>query len=334
MNPRPITHRYTDPVDQIWLDTARHIGLRVVRSSSAYAATDGDRTVSIAEAGALDADDCLAQMIFHELCHSLVEGPEAFDRADWGLDNTSERDVFREQACLRVQALLSLRHGLRRVLAPTTEFREFYDSLDADPLSDRSEDSTALAILAARRADEPPWAPHLARALEATAAIAREAAAFAAPDHLWSQLDPAAPSHPTGLTRHPRQESLCGECVWRDSSGECRQAESAVHELWPACERFERELDCQTCGACCRAAYDSVTVEREDPVIARHGELMVVRATYTELRREGDRCAALLGSIARGFTCSIYTERPQPCRDFELAGEHCIVARRRVGLTL
>ncbi|MEP7112338.1 MAG: YkgJ family cysteine cluster protein, partial [Ilumatobacteraceae bacterium] len=37
----------------------------------------------------LDADDSLAQMIFHEICHAIVAGPENFGSTDWGLDNNN-----------------------------------------------------------------------------------------------------------------------------------------------------------------------------------------------------------------------------------------------------
>ena len=54
----------------------------------------------------------LAQLILHELCHALVEGPGALNRPDWGLDNESARDVEREHACLRLQARLAQRQRL------------------------------------------------------------------------------------------------------------------------------------------------------------------------------------------------------------------------------
>ena len=75
---RDITHRYIDPLAQIWLSAAQRIGLSVRRTPDAYAATDGKGSLAIATDENLDADDSLAQMIFHELCHSLVEGEESF----------------------------------------------------------------------------------------------------------------------------------------------------------------------------------------------------------------------------------------------------------------
>jgi hypothetical protein len=169
---RPILHRYEDPLDRVWRAAASGVGLKIERSAECYAATDGRGTLIIGTGETLDPDDCLAQMIFHELCHSLVQGPESFEVPDWGLCNESDRDLPREHACLRVQAFLAGRHGLREVLAPTTDHRAFYDALGADPL-EGDDPSVPLARRAAVRARRAPWAPHLERALAATAAIAR-----------------------------------------------------------------------------------------------------------------------------------------------------------------
>jgi hypothetical protein len=180
---RQVHHRYVDPLDQIWLATARRIGLHIERAGDVYAATDGRGTLRIGTHATLDPDDCLAQMIFHELCHALVEGPASFVQPDWGLDNTGPRDVAREHACLRTQATLAGRHGLRALLAPTTDFRAYYDRLSEDPLTPGAmpadDASIALAEAALRRAELPPWAPHLETALRATAVIARAVAPFA-----------------------------------------------------------------------------------------------------------------------------------------------------------
>ena len=207
--PRQIGHCYLDPLDQIWLATAQRIGLRIERSGEVYASTDGTGALRIGTGATLDADDCLAQMIFHELCHALVEGPGSFAKPDWGLENIDARDVAREHACLRTQAALASQHGLRALLAPTTEYRAFYDQMSEAPLAPLTggaagdappgdpviiasgaasgigpgvalgDPSVALAQAALARAHEPPWAPHLEAALRATAAIAGIVAPFA-----------------------------------------------------------------------------------------------------------------------------------------------------------
>src|ERR1043166_3435986 len=99
MPPRDVTHRYRDPLDRIWLASAARLGLAVVRSSAAYASTDGRGTLHIGTPETLDPDDCLAQIVLHELCHALVQGDDSFAVADWGLDNETERDLEREWAC-------------------------------------------------------------------------------------------------------------------------------------------------------------------------------------------------------------------------------------------
>ncbi|HEX5061328.1 MAG TPA: hypothetical protein VFV99_18300, partial [Kofleriaceae bacterium] len=214
--PRVVTYRYIDPLTQVWLGTAQRIGLRVIRTPDAYAATDGSGTLAIGDDTALDPDDSLAQMIFHELCHSLVEGEESFTRADWGMDNTGPDHDWREHACLRVQWVLTGRHGLRTLFAPTTDFRaSFWDRLSDDVLSDRTDPSVQAAILGLRRAALPPWAPHLAEALAATARIAQEAAKLATePTVLWHGVTPAPAAHPTGLPAGAAS-GTCGGCAWR-----------------------------------------------------------------------------------------------------------------------
>jgi len=167
------THRYLDPLDAIWLEVARRVGFRVVRSPDVYASTDGAGTLTIGTPETLDPDDCLAQMIFHELCHSMIEGPSSLAVPDFGLDNESARDVVREHACLRLQAAVAEAHGLRAVLAPTTDFRAYYDALPGDPLGDGTDPAIPLARAARARFDAPPWAPHVDAGLRATSAVVR-----------------------------------------------------------------------------------------------------------------------------------------------------------------
>lgn len=173
--PRSVRHAYLDPLDAVWIAAVQRIGFRVVRSPEVFASTDGRGRLFIGSSETLDPDDCLAQMLFHELCHSLVQGESNLASPDWGLSNESDRDVVREHACLRVQAALAARHELRAFLAPTTEFRAYYDALPSDPLAPAHDPASSLAREALARAESPPWAPHLRRALDATNAIVRAA---------------------------------------------------------------------------------------------------------------------------------------------------------------
>jgi hypothetical protein len=311
------------------------MGLRVERGAHVYASTQPG-VLTLGQRDALDSDDCLAQMIFHELCHSLIEGEQAFDRPDWGLDNTSDVDTQNEHACLRLQAFLADRLGLRDVLAPTTEYRPYYDALPIDPLSPRSDPSVVRAILGAQRSEKPPWSPHLGQALRATAAIVHTTKAVIADrSSLFYVAQPIRGIHASGFATHVDPSKRCLDCAWLTDAGQCRHAPNIrLNPLLPACERYETALDCRACGACCRAAYHSVEVAVDDPIVKRHPELVVLRETYLELERRGDRCAALSGELETGFHCNVYADRPATCREFEREGENCLTARRRVGLSL
>lgn len=199
---REISAVYDDPLDLVWVRTAERLGLRIERSDEVFASyrppAGGPGTLVISTRDAFDPDDCLAQMIFHELCHALVEAPGGLARRDWGLENVDDRDVVREHACDRLQAALADRYGLREVLAVTTKWRAYYDALGDDPLGegedpDALDPAVPLARQAFARATEGPWAEALAAALEATAAIARAALPFAAPDSLLGRVSPERP---------------------------------------------------------------------------------------------------------------------------------------------
>jgi Fe-S-cluster containining protein len=97
------------------------------------------------------------------------------------------------------------------------------------------------------------------------------------------------------------------------------------------CDRFEPELDCLECGACCREAFDAVEITRRDPVRRLHPDLVEEADGRLRIRRvAGNRCAAL---VPGGYDCRIYPDRPRCCRDFERGGPNCVFARSRVGLT-
>jgi hypothetical protein len=237
-----------------------------------------------------------------------------------------------------VQWVLTGRHGLRGVFAPTTDFRAFWDTLSGDVLADRTDPSVQAAIRALRRVSEEPWNPHLQAALVASATIAQAVAPNSPRDTLWSTVTPHTGAHPTGL---PAGEGAgtCGTCVWRyasRSTSRCRHVTTKIADAWPACERYEAasNVDCQTCGACCREAYHSVEVSPRDRFVKRHPELVVKHETRLEVLRAGDRCANLQGDLRTGFACTHYEDRPQTCRDFTLGSDNCLTARRRVGLSL
>lgn len=325
----------TEEIERVWREAAERLGLRVVRTGDAYASSDGRGTISIGVGEALDVDDSVAQLIFHELCHAITQGPEAQGLPDWGLDNTGPRDVIREHACLRLQAHLADAHGLRAHMAPTTEYRAYHDALPSAPLADGDDPAIPIARAAAAWAAASPWAEPLQAALAATVVALA-----------------AAGRHQVGLPLG-RADETCGTCAWMYLGGRgkavsrCRQA-AAPNAEGPrtapelqACVRWEPPVACETCGACCREAYHSVTVSVRDPVVWKQPALVERHGHRFEIMRDGERCAALSDRRndptrrpdERIFTCSIYDDRPQACRDFTSNGRHCLDARRRVGLS-
>ena len=172
---RPIEARYLDPIDLIWLATARRLGLHVRRNPRIFSATDGTGLLELGPRETLDPDDCTAQMIFHEFCHWITNGVETFAERDWGFPLDAELD-WREHACLRLQAALAGAHGLRVQLAPTSQFRHYYDSIPANPFtpvdtSPRERQVVALATVAWERAHGAPWHRPIQAALHASAAV-------------------------------------------------------------------------------------------------------------------------------------------------------------------
>ncbi len=169
---RPIGARYRDPLDLVWLATARRLGLHVRRNPAIFSATDGTGLLELGPLSTLDADDTTAQMILHELCHWITNGLDTFRARDWGFPLDAELD-WREHSCLRLQAGLAGRWGLRGMLAPTSQFREYYDQIPADVLLpiDDSEGEAAVVALAAEalsRAAGEPWNAPMEAAFAAT----------------------------------------------------------------------------------------------------------------------------------------------------------------------
>ncbi len=242
--------------------------------------------------------------IFHALCHNLVDGTEA----EWRACSTD----WREAAARHTQYVLAGRHGLHSLLT--------HPRSSDDVLADRTDRSVRAALVGLRRSEHEPWAPALHEALEATAT-------------LIGVVPPAL--HPTGFPLGAAIGS-CADCAWRGVSGDrvvCQQFEDVVVDAWPACEHYEPVLDCQDCGACCREAFHMVRVDAGDPAIQRLPLLVVVDGDRFELRRDGDRCAALAGGQGERYRCTVYGDRPTTCRDFTSGTSSCLLARQRVGMS-
>lgn len=182
---RPITKTYTDPLDLIWLHAAAQMGMRVERSPEVNASWDGAGVLTIGTPETLDPDDSLAQMILHETCHALVEGPASLAQLDWGLPNAGRENRVHEHATLRLQATLADQVGMRPFFAATTMFRAYYDVLPADPLAQGDDPAIPLARAGWERAKQGPWGAAIDEALRRTAEIAWVVRGVAGEGSLW-----------------------------------------------------------------------------------------------------------------------------------------------------
>lgn len=108
----------------------------------------------------------------------------------------------------------------------------------------------------------------------------------------------------------------------------------------PADEHHRAELDCLSCGACCRQASDGrILVPAEDIVRwkrqGRHDLLaQLVPGHFSELAfafTESGACVHL-GASDNANACRIYENRGTTCREFEKGSRQCLSFRREAGL--
>jgi uncharacterized protein len=89
---------------------------------------------------------------------------------------------------------------------------------------------------------------------------------------------------------------------------------------------------CQACGACCDYSSDWPRFSLEsDEALALIPEKLVA-ANLSGMRCDGDRCSALSGKVGEATACTIYTVRPEVCRDCLPGDDACALARKRHGL--
>ena len=104
------------------------------------------------------------------------------------------------------------------------------------------------------------------------------------------------------------------------------------------------DFACLSCGACCAAFR--VDFHPSELASAEHAGVpqeLTVPVTATLVRMRGTdaappRCVALDGAIGHQVQCTIYEQRPGPCREFTpyaplgVGDDACDRARQRFGL--
>lgn len=168
---RHIQYQYQDPLTLIWLHTLEQMEWTLERSHDVFASWDGQGTLTLGYEHDLDPDDHLAQMVLHEVCHACIEGPQSWTLIDWGLYNFDHRDLHREYACHHLQAYLADQVGLRTFFAPTTQWREYYDQLQSNPLQTGEAHIRLLAQQGWQCLQKSSWYTPIKKALLATQQI-------------------------------------------------------------------------------------------------------------------------------------------------------------------
>ncbi len=89
---------------------------------------------------------------------------------------------------------------------------------------------------------------------------------------------------------------------------------------------------CQACGACCAYshAWPRFSLESDEEIALIPEKL--IAADGSGMKCEGDRCAALAGTLGEKVACTIYTVRPIVCRDCLPGDDACTMARAARGL--
>lgn len=103
--------------------------------------------------------------------------------------------------------------------------------------------------------------------------------------------------------------------------------------------------DCQLCGACCHNLDSNlasgvrywVEIAPSDKILTRQDLVRKLvthdrsRVPHLRMTHEGT-CAALRGTIGQKVTCSIYHQRPSPCRRVMPGDETCLLSRSARGI--
>lgn len=101
---------------------------------------------------------------------------------------------------------------------------------------------------------------------------------------------------------------------------------------------------CETCSACCDHPEPWATIHVTATELAKipaefvetvEGTVAFRRVTEHKMRKVGNRCAALVGTVGVDARCGIYVDRPTVCRQFNPATRvgDCNMCRAPHGLT-
>jgi Fe-S-cluster containining protein len=100
-------------------------------------------------------------------------------------------------------------------------------------------------------------------------------------------------------------------------------------------EDYQDQQTCQRCGACCAtfrvSFYWTEATVRGLPELAVQ-QLNPWLACMAGTNSSQPRCNALAGQVGQSVQCTLYEQRPEPCRELRPGDEKCSRARARHGL--
>ena len=103
----------------------------------------------------------------------------------------------------------------------------------------------------------------------------------------------------------------------------------------PAGDPAPDSSPCTHCGACC-ATYRVSFYWGEAPQLGLPGSLYeALSAWHACMRGTASapmRCVAQAGGIGQSVACTVYAQRPSPCRELQAGDDRCQRARARHGL--
>ena len=89
---------------------------------------------------------------------------------------------------------------------------------------------------------------------------------------------------------------------------------------------------CQSCGACCahfRVSFYWAEAESRGLPERLIQALTPFMACLAGTQSKTPRCDALAGTVGEQVTCTVYEQRPEPCREVQPGDEKCLRARAR-----
>jgi Fe-S-cluster containining protein len=95
------------------------------------------------------------------------------------------------------------------------------------------------------------------------------------------------------------------------------------------------ENPCLSCGACCmtyRVSFYWADADARGLPSALTEQVNAHYSCMAGTNAKAPRCAALQAEPGGRYACSVYGQRPEPCREVQIGDDKCLQARARHAL--